>query len=622
MRGFLSLIVFVFLLGQASALILTTDGFFPKETKETTIGGVKMEIGMTQVFNNITKDYSEHFYRFRIENKNALSVSSPTLSKTFETSLTKGEMKGVKFYSFNKLVKSDGENFTIDWTETAFDKLTLPGLVNTEYLLSFQTDNWVSGKYNITFGTSGALTTSFKLDPDVSACGTLSTAGATYTMTADIDPSYENCLEIAEHRITIDCNGHLINGTGTTGEQAVYNVGYDNLTVKNCVVTNQTYGIFSANNNNSILSNITANSNTFFGIFISSSPNSILSNITANSNTFAGILLTTSSNSILSNITANSNDMGIYLDSCSSNNLTNITANNNQYGIYLTTSSNNTLSNITADSNGLYGIYIIYGSINNTITNSTFSSNTVSGIYFYIDPEDISYSENNTFLNNTIQGDVWVQDDTIVGNFFNDSNSGNIYKFANGTDASMVFDITCGGINCWATGGSARPFNSTNTPTYWVGASQDWHPWVATVVLAPAGGGGSGTGGSSLPGNLTCSDGTPIFACSNVSTGKYCGNGGILVENTEVCPISAITPLACGQMLFPDSWTCGIGEWLSKTTVVGNSVAQNKHLALGLGALFLGISLFGNQKNKKSPVLWLFVISIIWIAWVLLSVGV
>lgn len=49
---------------------------------------------------------------------------------------------------------------------------------------------------------------------NVSACGTLSTAGETYQLTQDIT-SAGTCFTIGANNITLDCVGHSVTGNGT-----------------------------------------------------------------------------------------------------------------------------------------------------------------------------------------------------------------------------------------------------------------------------------------------------------------------------------------------------------------------------------------------------------------------
>jgi hypothetical protein len=343
------------LTGEASALILNTDDFFPADSKQVTIGGVKMEIGIDQVFNNITDKDSEHFYRFRIYNKNAFSVISPSLSKTFEVSLTKGEMTDIKFYSFNKTISTNSENFMVDWTETSLTSLVLPVSANTEYLLSFNTDNWVSGQYNLTFETTGALSAKFKLDPNVSGCGAFSTEGATYTMINNIASTSSTCITFGASNILLDCAGYSITGNQSVNAYGILANGYDNITIRNCLITGYRLAINFTSTNNSYIINTTIYNTT--GINGANGNNGAPCTAGASATDRYGIWLSNSQYNTLAN-----------------NTLINLTAGNGGFGgLRITTAG----AGCAGGNGGIeYGIYLASNSKSNTITNTTITSLT------------------------------------------------------------------------------------------------------------------------------------------------------------------------------------------------------------------------------------------------------
>ena len=184
--------------------------------------------------------------------------------------------------------------------------------------------------------------------------------------------------------IIFDCLGNTIDGDGIgANDYGIYlpTSGSDNITIKNCIVTDFTYGlmVYENSDNNSII-NVTVNSNTR-GVMIYFGNNYRLTNITANSNTDYGIRLWYSNDSILTNIIANSNtNYGIFFGTAEYNNtLINVITNSNDYGIKFA-KNNHTLTNITANSN-TYGLYLGSAS-SNTLTNITANNNSQYGIYF------------------------------------------------------------------------------------------------------------------------------------------------------------------------------------------------------------------------------------------------
>jgi len=165
------------------------------------------------------------------------------------------------------------------------------------------------------------------LDPDVSDCSELTQANSTYLLTASIPGSPSKaCMNVTENNIVLDCQGFTIDGTDAASSYGINitrkTANNTNITVKNCILTDWTYGIYLYTSSNNTLSNITASSNGFYGIYLYTSSNNTLSNITASSTANYGIYLSSSSNNTLTNITASSNSYGIYIQSSSNNNIT------------------------------------------------------------------------------------------------------------------------------------------------------------------------------------------------------------------------------------------------------------------------------------------------------------
>lgn len=217
------------------------------------------------------------------------------------------------------------------------------------------------------------------LDPTVSACGTLSTAGM-YTLTQNIVGT-GTCITIGAENISLDCVGYNITYK-TAGANSNYGVsdggGYDNTTVKNCNIragapngTNG-WGIYFSGVLNSLISNNTIITNG------SSSNNGIRLEASSHKNIIFNNTINTSGTSTGSN--------GIILSASSSNNISfnTIFANGTSanMGIYFTSdASNNTIfNNVISTSGGTnsHGIYMITATTKgNNFTSNTFT--TISG---------------------------------------------------------------------------------------------------------------------------------------------------------------------------------------------------------------------------------------------------
>jgi len=200
-------------------------------------------------------------------------------------------------------------------------------------------------------------------------CSVLDIPGKIYKMGADIiDSTTSYCMNISANNVTLDCQGHTIDGDDVA-DYGIYvyrsAATTTNITIKNCVLTDwDTVNIYLRYANNNVLENISSTSSPDYGLYFDSS----------NSNT-------------LTNITANSNYNGLYLDYYSnSNTLTDITSNSNSnYGLRLYSSDSNTLTDITSNSNS-YGLYL-YDSDSTKIQDSTFKDNSAWDVSFFTDSD-------------------------------------------------------------------------------------------------------------------------------------------------------------------------------------------------------------------------------------------
>ena len=268
---------------------------------------------------------------------------------------------------------------------------------------------------------------------DISTCTSLNTAGATYILTADITNSgASKCMNITAEDITLDCQGHTIDGTDAGGSYGVYSNQY-NTTVKNCVITNWEMGICYEGSNNGLIQNNTINSNSVWAaIYLASSSNTRITNNTANSNYDGFFLESSSNNTITENTITNNAGDGIYLCTSSNNNtITDNTVNSNGgKGIFLQSSSNNTVTNNTANSNSR-GISLESWSSNNTIYSNKFENNTNYGIYIAVAGKNGANLIYNNLFNNT---NNFYFDGAIYTNYWNTTKQSGVRIYADGTE--------------------------------------------------------------------------------------------------------------------------------------------------------------------------------------------
>jgi len=247
-----------------------------------------------------------------------------------------------------------------------------------------------------------------------------------------------NGLIIGADDITLDCNGHLIDGFYKSNDNGIFIDNRTNVTIKNCHITDNDYGIrvFYGSSNtiigntvyknndgiglyssldNDMIGNTVYDQDNMYGILsIFSSNNSLTDNILYN-NKDHGIVLEYSDGNILSGNTANSNKYnGLRLLSSSDNDLISNTFNNNSEGIDMTTSSDNLLDgNIIK--NNIGGIRIFSMSNNNIISNNVVAFQDMYGITF--DTCDNNMVTKN-MINNNSYG-VYVMDS--FNTFWNNS---------------------------------------------------------------------------------------------------------------------------------------------------------------------------------------------------------
>jgi parallel beta-helix repeat protein len=244
------------------------------------------------------------------------------------------------------------------------------------------------------------------------SCG--DTIYANTVLTSNLGPCTINGILIGANGITLDCKGYTISGDGNFSGNGV-DTGSNNVVIKNCVITNFFYGIYSTGSFGNITNN-TVYLNNDTGVLVNSGFRNSLTSNNVNNNAHGIWLYNSSNNSATSNTVNSNSNLGIIISMNSSyNNLINNTANSNSktspglitniidIGIYITTNSNsNTLINNIANFNDApanfgYGI-VIEDSNNNTLTGNTANSNSKMGIGIY--SSNYNIIQNNTFNSN------------------------------------------------------------------------------------------------------------------------------------------------------------------------------------------------------------------------------
>ena len=311
---------------------------------------------------------------------------------------------------------------------------------------------------------------------DISGCSVLDTAGATYLLNTSItDSSATACMNISANNVTLDCQGHTIDGDDVA-DYGIYVsrsvATTTNITIKNCTLSDwNTTNIYLQNASENTLKNITSESSPGYGFYLDYSNNNLIENVTAKYN-YYGLYIRNSKynrieNSTLVDNNASVSSVDFYLyadfDEYCNNKLTNIVGSGGLPIEFYNTSSttisdkelselflcnvdnslikNITIKNVTAKTQLNNGIFIrrtensnftdlnvsytafgIYpGVVNNLrIENSTLEDNGRMGLALYY--VNNSIFKNLTFRNNCHtddEGSILVYDEVYNNSFEN-----------------------------------------------------------------------------------------------------------------------------------------------------------------------------------------------------------
>lgn len=269
--------------------------------------------------------------------------------------------------------------------------------------------------------------------PSVSAQDTLDTCGVIDSSTVPADGTVElanditnsdqsSCITIAVSDVTLDGQGHTIDGVNNDGVGVAVTsstTSLTNITVRNVTVTNWSEGVLYDDVTDGRVTNVNATSNengikislggsntvfqnevggNDFGIVLSStSGNDVADNILSGntqgivlvgssnnivtrnrvSDNTAGIGLTSSSdgNDLVGNTVTENDNVGIGLDLSDNNDLTENTVRNNHFGVVLAESSSNVLTDNTVRGNRGLGVSIEEFSNGNLLTENEVAAN-------------------------------------------------------------------------------------------------------------------------------------------------------------------------------------------------------------------------------------------------------
>ena len=269
-------------------------------------------------------------------------------------------------------------------------------------------------------------------------CG--DTITASVTMTSDLSScATDPALSIGANFITIDCAGHSLSNQSAGSTGFLISSG-NNITVKNCALSNFSIG-FNVSGSNLSLSNNTISNSSINGIIANHSQQVTISNNTISSDLSAQI--TTSA--------------GIYLNDVNDSLVTNNNISHLHYtGIYLAIAKSVTLSynqilSLNTPGHSVVGISIDSGSINSRIINNTLLQDS-SSVFGLSSVANESYIVNNSFYGSVdigvppdilgIEGNIATINQTFTGNYLNGSSNsfaGNFTVYDNNFNNSYVY---------------------------------------------------------------------------------------------------------------------------------------------------------------------------------------
>ncbi|MDO8340250.1 MAG: right-handed parallel beta-helix repeat-containing protein, partial [Candidatus Burarchaeum sp.] len=311
------------------------------------------------------------------------------------------------------------------------------------------------------------------------SCGTL-----TASTTLDIDlTTTGTCFTIGADSITLDCNGHTITGSGSTAGSGfgVMNTQYDNVVIRNCVITNFEKGIyFTGASDNAIFINDTISAVTE-GVYVNISSTPRMWNLSITSPSRAGILLNRSNWGGIFNTTVDSTSVlpltelyDIYLYMSNFSFIHNVTVATSQflaqsYGIALESSNTTTISNYSSPQSET-GLYIFLSNMTR-VENSSLDQFSAYGIF--LSSSNNSFIRNVTLNNGSIGPVLSGTGIYLSGSWFNlfqnlsvwnNSGPGATISLSNNNS----FENSSFRRNAWSVaGGSGVSLSSSSNNTFW-----------------------------------------------------------------------------------------------------------------------------------------------------------
>jgi len=203
-----------------------------------------------------------------------------------------------------------------------------------------------------------------------------------YVLTGDVtDSTASPYVDVQSSDVILDGAGHTLDGDDTSDSAIVADGAYDNVTLKNVVLTDWDYGVDATDASNVTVSNVTV-TGVKTGLSLDSTPDAVVRETTVSNNADDGLVLKDGTDGVIQNVTADGNGQsGVLVDKGNSNAVNDTTATNNaEYGIYMAEPTDSVVSNATADGNGENGVYVETAD-GATVEASTARNNGDHGVY-------------------------------------------------------------------------------------------------------------------------------------------------------------------------------------------------------------------------------------------------
>jgi parallel beta-helix repeat protein len=282
--------------------------------------------------------------------------------------------------------------------------------------------------------------------------------GQVLTTDTTVANDLHNCrtigLVIGAQGVDLDLNGHTIDGDGTSDFEGIQAKGYDNVSIRDGVVTDFVEGVAVLFARNVAVSDLTLVNHRHVGVFADTVRGMTVQHVVASAVAYSGVYVTRSSGvRVQTNTVRRSGD-----------------------GIALVETSGSSVTGNELTRNGCLGIDVSNGSRFNVVDGNAVSDQGCEGVV-------VDGSSSNTVTRNTLThndggiGLAYADGNVIAGNVIRNNNFVGIYVFASGNnrlDANVLSgngEGSEGGIHVLADGSNVARGNTLtrNTVTDSVG---------------------------------------------------------------------------------------------------------------------------------------------------------